>query len=109
MMWLLVILFFLSILVLIFLVIMIGVDKVIVLINVIFKVILDGLGVVGILLLVVGFVLFMDMLFLKKMFVFFFIGFLLVFYGGLDIIVIVLFGVCVVFVLNFYINNKENN
>lgn len=30
-------------------------------------------------------------------------------YGGLDITAIALFGVCVAFVLNFYINNKENN
>ncbi len=34
---------------------------------------------------------------------------LLASYGGLDITAIALFGVCVAFVLNFYINNKENN
>ena len=109
MMWLPVILFFLSTSVPTILAIMIGADKVTALINAIPKVILDGLGVAGTLLPAVGFALLMDMLLSKKMSVFFFIGFLLASYGGLDITAIALFGVCVAFVLNFYINNKENN
>ncbi|PBG40627.1 hypothetical protein BGU89_00230, partial [Clostridioides difficile] len=57
----------------------------------------------------VGFALLMDMLLSTKMSVFFFIGFLLSSYGGLDITSLALFGVCVAFVLYFYFNNKENN
>ncbi|MFT8343877.1 PTS mannose/fructose/sorbose/N-acetylgalactosamine transporter subunit IIC [Clostridium beijerinckii] len=109
MMWIPVLLFFLSTFIPTFLAIMLGANAVTALINSIPKIILEGLGIAGSLLPAVGFALLMDMLLSKKMAVFFFIGFLLASYAKLDITAIALFGACVAFILNIYINTKENN
>nr|WP_236895373.1 PTS sugar transporter subunit IIC [Clostridium beijerinckii] len=102
-------LFFLSTFIPTFLAIMLGANAVTALINSIPKIILEGLGIAGSLLPAVGFALLMDMLLSKKMAVFFFIGFLLAAYAKLDITAIALFGACVAFILNIYINTKENS
>ncbi|OCA99233.1 PTS mannose/fructose/sorbose/N-acetylgalactosamine transporter subunit IIC [Clostridium beijerinckii] len=109
MMWIPVMLFFLSTFIPTFLAIMLGANAVTALINSIPKIILEGLGIAGSLLPAVGFALLMDMLLSKKMAVFFFIGFLLAAYAKLDITAIALFGACVAFILNIYINTKENS
>lgn len=108
MMWIPVVLFFLSTFIPTFLAIMLGANAVTTLINFIPKVILDGLKVAGALLPAVGFALLMDMLLSRKMAVFFFIGFLLASYAGLDITAIALFGACVAVLLNIYISTQEN-
>lgn len=109
MMWIPVLLFFLSTFIPTFLAIILGADAVTTLINSVPKIILDGLRVAGSLLPAVGFALLMDMLLSRKMAVFFFVGFLLASYAGLDITAIALFGACVAAILNIYINTQESN
>ncbi|MFD2616561.1 PTS mannose/fructose/sorbose/N-acetylgalactosamine transporter subunit IIC [Terrilactibacillus laevilacticus] len=108
MMWIPVVLFFLSVFVPTFLAILLGADKVTTLINAVPKVILDGLTIAGNLLPAIGFALLMDMLFSKKMSVFFFIGFLAASYLKIDVMAIALMGVCIAIILNFFVNNEGN-
>ncbi|AYV73463.1 PTS sugar transporter subunit IIC [Bacillus sp. PK3-056] len=107
MMWIPISLFFLSVFVPTFLAILLGADKVSYLINSVPKVILEGMTVAGNLLPAIGFALLMDMLFSKKMAVFFFIGFLSASYLELDVMAIALMGVCLAILLNFFINNND--
>lgn len=104
-MWTPVFLFFLSTFIPSFLAIMIGSTRVEGLINAIPQSIMDGLGVAGTLLPAIGFALLMDMLFSKKMAVFFFIGFLAVSYSGLNVTAIALFGIVIAVLLHIYIPN----
>jgi mannose/fructose/N-acetylgalactosamine-specific phosphotransferase system component IIC len=102
MMWIPVILFFLSTFVPSFLAIMLGASRVEGFINAVPDAIMDGLGVAGVLLPAIGFALLLDMLYSNKMSVFFFIGFLLVSYTALDTMAIALLGACLAVVLHFY-------
>lgn len=103
MMWIPVILFFLSTFIPSFLAVMVGASRVEGFINAVPDAIMDGLGVAGVLLPAIGFALLLDMLYSKKMAVFFFIGFLLVSYTALDTMAIALLGACLAIVLHFYI------
>lgn len=106
-MWLPIGLFFLSTFLPTFLAILLGAGKVTDLVNAVPSVILEGLQVAGNLLPAVGFALLMDMLFTKKMAVFFFLGFLVAAYGGLNITAIALLAACVAVIIHFYIESKE--
>jgi fructoselysine and glucoselysine-specific PTS system IIC component len=106
--WIPVVFFFLSTFLPTFLAILLGADQVTNLINAIPKVILDGLQVAGNLLPAVGFALLMDMLMTRKMEVFFFIGFLVAAYGGLNITAIALLAACVAVIIHFYIQTDTN-
>src|SRR5699024_3658570 len=110
-MWVPVLLFFLSTFLPTFLAILLGANQVSNLIDVIPKVILEGMQVAGNLLPALGFALLMDMLFTKKMAPFFFLGFLAAAYLNIDITAIALFAACIAVVLNFYLqtNKKESN
>lgn len=108
MMWIPILLFFLSVFVPTFLAILLGANTVTSLINAIPKVILDGMTVAGNLLPAIGFALLIDMLISKKMAVFFFIGFLAASYSELNVMAIALLGLCLAVILNFFINEKTN-
>lgn len=108
MMWIPPILFFLSVFIPTFLAIVFGADQVKHLINSVPKTILDGLGVAGNLLPAIGFALLLDMLFTKKMGVYFFLGFLGASYLGLNITAIALIGACIAVIVNIVINNQNN-
>ncbi|BBN99833.1 PTS mannose/fructose/sorbose/N-acetylgalactosamine transporter subunit IIC [Sporolactobacillus terrae] len=108
MMWIPPILFFLSVFIPTFLAILVGANQVTAMIHAVPKVILEGLTVAGNLLPAIGFALLMDMLFSKKMGVFFFIGFLAASYLKLDVMAIALFGVCLAVILNFVISHSNN-
>ncbi|SDN46283.1 PTS system, mannose-specific IIC component [Fictibacillus solisalsi] len=107
MMWIPPILFFLSVFIPTFLAIMLGADQVKGLIDAVPKTIIDGLGVAGNLLPAIGFALLLDMLFTKKMGVFFFLGFLAASYLELNITAIALLGSCIAVVIHIVINNKN--
>jgi mannose/fructose/N-acetylgalactosamine-specific phosphotransferase system component IIC len=106
MMWIPPVLFFLSVFVPTFLAIILGAEEVKALINSVPKVILEGLGVASSLLPAIGFALLMDMLFSKKMAVYFFLGFLGASYLGLNITAIALFGACIAVIIHLLMNNK---
>ncbi|MDR4946048.1 PTS mannose/fructose/sorbose/N-acetylgalactosamine transporter subunit IIC [Neobacillus cucumis] len=108
MMWIPPVLFFLSVFIPTFLAIIIGADQVKGLINAVPKTILDGLGVAGNLLPAVGFALLLDMLYSKKMAVFFFLGFLAASYLGLNITAIALFGACIAIIIHIVLSNNKN-
>ncbi len=102
MLWIPAVIFFLSTFVPTFLAILLGADKVSGFIHAIPAVVLDGLGVAGNLLPAIGLALLMDMLLSKRMAVFFFVGFFLAAYLGLDITAVAIFGACIAVVLNLY-------
>ncbi|SEN72957.1 PTS system, mannose-specific IIC component [Amphibacillus marinus] len=102
MMWIPVSLFFLSTFIPSFLAIMLGATRVEGFINAVPDAIMAGLGVAGVLLPAIGFALLLDMLYSKKMAVFFFVGFLLVSYTALDTMAIALLGACLAVILHFY-------
>lgn len=102
------ILFFLSTFIPTFLAMLLGASKINIIINAIPKVILEGLTVAGNLLPAVGFALLLDMLFSKKMFVFFFLGFLMCSYLKLNITGIAVIAVCLaIIIVLFGGNNKD--
>lgn len=102
------ILFFLSTFIPTFLAMLLGASKINIIINAIPKVILEGLTVAGNLLPAVGFALLLDMLFSKKMFVFFFLGFLMCSYLKLNITGIAVIAVCLaIIIVLFGGDNKD--
>ncbi|MCO6532141.1 MAG: PTS mannose/fructose/sorbose/N-acetylgalactosamine transporter subunit IIC [Lactobacillus panisapium] len=102
------ILFFLSTFIPTFLAMLLGASKINIIINAIPKVILEGLTVAGNLLPAVGFALLLDMLFSKKMFVFFFLGFLMCSYLKLNITGIAVIAVCLaIIIVLFGGSNKD--
>ena len=101
------ILFFLSAFIPTFLAMLLGASKINLIINAIPKVILDGLTVAGNLLPSVGFALLLDMLFSKKLFVFFFLGFLLCAYLKLDITGIAVLAICMAIIIVLFGNNGK--
>lgn len=107
MMWIPVCLFFLSTFIPTFAAIMFGADVVKAFIESVPAVIMDGLKVAGSLLPAIGFALLMDMLMSRKMAVFFFIGFLLAAYLGLNITAVALFGACIAVLVNMLNNNAS--
>lgn len=109
MMWIPPILFFFSVFIPTFLAIILGAEQVKNLIEAVPETILGGLKVAGNLLPAVGFALLLDMLFSKKMGVFFFLGFLAASFLGLNITAIALFGACIAVIINLVINNNNNN
>ncbi|GGE25937.1 PTS mannose transporter subunit IICD [Pullulanibacillus camelliae] len=108
MMWIPPILFFLSVFIPTFLAILVGANEVSALINAIPKTILDGLTVAGNLLPAIGFALLLDMLFTKKMAVYFFLGFLAASYLKLDITAIALFGTCLAIIIYVILNRDDH-
>lgn len=109
MMWMPVILFFLSTFVPTFLAIMIGSGRVEGIINAIPDAIMTGLTVAGRLLPVIGFALLLDMLFSKKLAVFFFLGFLVVSYTTLNVTAVALFGACLAVILNMSMRTNQSD
>ena len=109
MMWIPPILFFLSVFLPTFLAILMGAKEVTALINAVPKTILDGLTIAGNLLPAIGFALLLDMLFSKKMVVFFFLGFLAASYLKLDITAIALFGTCLAIIIYVVMNRDEKS
>ena len=103
------ILFFFSAFVPTFLAMLLGASKINLIINAIPKVILDGLTVAGNLLPAVGFALLLDMLFSKKLFVFFFLGFLLCAYLKLDINGIAVIAICMEVIIVLFGNKGKNS
>lgn len=102
------ILFFLSTFIPTFLAMLLGASKINIIINAIPKVILEGLTVAGNLLPAVGFALLLDLLFSKKMFVFFFLGFLMCSYLKLNITGIAVIAVCLaIIIVLFGGSNKD--
>lgn len=102
------ILFFLSTFIPTFLAMLLGASKINIIINAIPKVILEGLTVAGNLLPAVGFALLLDMLFSKKMFIFFFLGFLMCSYLKLNITGIAVIAVCLaIIIVLFGGSNKD--
>ncbi|WP_066059961.1 PTS mannose/fructose/sorbose/N-acetylgalactosamine transporter subunit IIC [Robertmurraya korlensis] len=108
MMWIPPVLFFLSVFIPTFFAIILGADQVKNLIEAVPETILGGLKVAGNLLPAVGFALLLDMLFSKKMGVYFFLGFLAASFLGLNITAIALFGACIAIIVNIVINNNNN-
>lgn len=102
-------LFFLSTFIPTFLAILFGAKEVTQLVNMIPKVILDGMQVAGTILPAVGFALLMDLLFTKKMAPFFFLGFLAAAYGKMDVMSIALFAACIAVILHIYIAPKKDD
>ncbi len=110
MLWIPAGLFFLSTFVPTFLAMLLGASKINAIVNAVPKIILDGLTIAGNLLPAVGFALLLDMLFSKKLMVFFFFGFLIASYLKLDITAIALIGTCIAVILNIYVgNNKQKS
>lgn len=109
MMWIPVFLFFLSTFIPTFLAILIGSNQVSDFIDAVPDILLDGLGVAGSFLPAIGFALLLDMLFSKKMAVYFFLGFLGASYLGLDITAIALFGACTAVVLHLYMDQMKTD
>ncbi|MCP9334378.1 PTS mannose/fructose/sorbose/N-acetylgalactosamine transporter subunit IIC [Lentilactobacillus hilgardii] len=107
MLWVPTALFFLSAFVPTFLAMLLGASRINAIVNAIPKVILNGLTIAGNLLPAVGFALLLDMLFSKKLMVFFFFGFLLASYLKVDITAIALMGSCIAIILSIY-TNKDN-
>lgn len=97
-------LFFLSAFIPTFLAMLLGASRINDIVNAVPQVILDGLTVAGNLLPAMGFALLLDMLFSKKLVVFFFLGFLAASYLKLDITAIALIGTCIAIILNMYMN-----
>lgn len=108
MMWIPPILFFFSVFIPTFLAVILGAKQVTNLINSVPETILGGLSVAGNLLPAVGFALLLDMLFNKKMGVYFFLGFLAASYLEMDITAIALFGACIAIIVNIVLDNKSN-
>lgn len=115
MLWIPAFLFFPSTFIPTFLAMLLGATKINIIVNAIPKLILDGLTVAGNLLPAVGFALLLDMLFSKKMMVFFFLGFLTASYFKVDITAVALIGTCIAIILNTFFssstsqgNGKEN-
>ncbi|WP_067842364.1 PTS mannose/fructose/sorbose/N-acetylgalactosamine transporter subunit IIC [Amphibacillus sediminis] len=102
MMWIPALLFFLSTFIPSFFAILLGAGRIEAFINAVPDAIMDGLGVAGVLLPAIGFALLLDMLYSKKMAVFFFVGFLIVSYTALDTMAIALLGACLAIILHFY-------
>src|SRR5699024_9009056 len=75
-------------------------------INAVPDTIIDGLGVAGDLLPAIGFALLLDMLFSRKMSVFFFSGFLVASYFEIDITAVALIGACVAIIIYIVLDNK---
>lgn len=98
-------LFFLSAFIPTFLAMLLGASRINLIINAIPKVILEGLTVAGNLLPAVGFALLLDMLFSKKMFVFFFLGFLLCSYLKLNVTGIAVIAVCLAIIIVLFGGN----
>jgi len=109
MLWIPAMLFFLSTFTPTFLAMLLGDSKINMIVNAIPKVILDGLTIAGNLLPAVGFALLLNMLYSKKMMVFFFFGFLLASYLKLDITAIALIGTCVAVILNMYMGSNSGS
>lgn len=109
MLWIPAMLFFLSTFTPTFLAMLLGASKINMIVNAIPKVILDGLTIAGNLLPAVGFALLLNMLYSKKMMVFFFFGFLLASYLKLDITAIALIGTCVAVILNMYMGSNSGS
>ncbi|UOE53812.1 PTS sugar transporter subunit IIC [Bacillus sp. CMF12] len=109
MMWIPPILFFLSVFIPTVLAIILGAEQVKNMIESVPETILGGLEVAGKLLPAVGFALLLDMLFSKKMGVYFFLGFLAASFLDLNITAIALFGACIAIIVNLVINNNSNN
>ncbi len=109
MMWIPPFLFFLSVFIPTFLAIILGAEEVKALVNAVPETILGGLKVAGNLLPAVGFALLLDMLFTKKMGVYFFLGFLGASYLGLNITAIALFGACIAVIVNLLVNNQPKD
>ncbi|GEN48885.1 PTS mannose/fructose/sorbose/N-acetylgalactosamine transporter subunit IIC [Ligilactobacillus pobuzihii] len=109
MLWIPAVLFFLSTFLPAFLAMLLGAGRIEALVNAIPKVWLDGLTVAGNLLPAVGFALLLDMLYSKKMVVFFFFGFLLTAYMHLDVTAIALLAACIGIIINFFIKDDNGN
>jgi Phosphotransferase system, mannose/fructose/N-acetylgalactosamine-specific component IIC len=84
---------------------LLGATKINVIINTIPKVIIDGLTVAGNLLPAVGFGLLLDMLFSKKLLVFFFLGFFICSYLNVGITGIAIFATCIALIINIFGNH----
>lgn len=108
MLWIPTLLFFLSAFIPTFLAMLIGAAKINVVINAIPKVIIDGLTIAGNLLPAVGFGLLLDMLFSKKMFVFFFLGFFVCSYFNIDITGIAIIATCIALIISIYGNHGDH-
>lgn len=109
MLWIPAFLFFLSAFVPTFLAMLIGAAKINVIINSIPKVIIDGLTVAGNLLPAVGFGLLLDMLFSKKMFVFFFLGFFICSYFKIGITGIAILATCIALIISIFGHHDNNS
>ncbi|WKF85902.1 PTS mannose/fructose/sorbose/N-acetylgalactosamine transporter subunit IIC [Lacticaseibacillus pantheris] len=105
MLWIATGLFFLSTFIPTFLAMLLGAAQINNIVNAVPTVILDGLTVAGNLLPAMGFALLLDMLFSKKLVVFFFLGFLAASYLGLNITAIALIGTCIAIIINLYMND----
>lgn len=102
MLWIPTFLFFLSAFVPTFLAMLLGAAKINVIINAIPKVIIDGLTIAGNLLPAVGFGLLLDMLFSKKLFVFFFLGFFICSYFNIGITGIAILATCIALIISIF-------
>ncbi|MCW8779199.1 MULTISPECIES: PTS mannose/fructose/sorbose/N-acetylgalactosamine transporter subunit IIC [Latilactobacillus] len=106
-MWVPVGLFFLSTFFPAFLAILLGASKINLLLDMVPKTILDGLTIAGNLLPAIGFALLLDMLFSKKMFVFFFLGFLLASYLKIDVTAVALIGTCLAIIISLFTGKND--
>lgn len=107
MMWIPPILFFLGAFVPTFILISIGAEYVNKLIMALPNTVFTGLHVIGTILPIIGLALLLDMLYTRRLAVYFFIGFLFVSYFDLDIFALVLFGTCMMLVMNTIFGDKE--
>ena len=105
MLWIPTGLFFLSTFIPAFLSMLIGADNIKAFINSVPQVILDGLTIAGNLLPAIGFALLLDMIFSKKLFVFFFLGFLAAEYFKINITGIALIAICLAIIITIYQHN----
>lgn len=87
---------------------LLGASKINLIINSIPKVIIDGLTIAGNLLPAVGFGLLLDMLFSKKLFVFFFLGFFICSYFNIGITGIAILATCIALIISIF-GDKGNN
>lgn len=108
MLWIPAFLFFLSAFLPTFLAMLLGASKINLIINSIPKVIIDGLTIAGNLLPAVGFGLLLDMLFSKKLFVFFFLGFFICSYFNIGITGIAILATCIALIISIF-GDKGNN
>lgn len=108
MLWIPTGLFFLSTFIPTFLAMLLGANRINIIVNAIPKVILDGLTVAGNMLPAIGFALLLDMLYSKKLVVFFFFGFLVASYLKLDITAVALIGACIAIIINLFMGNSSS-